>query len=167
MSNFYNDLAIGKRGESLVAAALAARGHIVEDKSEDKAYQFNDIDFLLINKAGQQTTLEVKNDLASERTGNLFIETYNEYNRSHSYKGWFFYCGATYICFIQEHSGKAHIIAFDDLRQAIETKKYREISTSTTKGYLLPVAAVETLPSYFCLLLENNVSRETIGGVKQ
>lgn len=31
--NFINDLAIGKRGEALVAAALTARGHKVEDLS--------------------------------------------------------------------------------------------------------------------------------------
>lgn len=150
MEDFYKDLAVGKRGEKIVAAALAARGHKITDLSDDLAARAKDIDLLLDN-GKQQTTLEIKNDVASERTGNLFIETYNIHNQSHSYKGWFFYCQATYICFLQEQSKAAHIVSFDDVRQAIETNHYREISTASTKGILLPVAALKVMPSYFLL----------------
>ena len=150
MEDFYKDLAVGKRGEKIVAAALAARGHKITDLSNDLAARAKDIDLLLDN-GKQQTTLEIKNDVASERTGNLFIETYNTHNQSHSFKGWFFYCEAAYLCFLQEQSKTAHIVSFDDVRQAIETNKYREISTATTKGILLPVAVLKGMPSYFLL----------------
>lgn len=150
MEDFYKDLAVGKRGEKIVAAALAARGHKITDLSNDLAARAKDIDLLLDN-GKQQTTLEIKNDVASERTGNLFIETYNIHNQSHSNKGWFFYSEAAFLCFLQEQSKAAHIVSFDDVRQAIETNQYREISTASTKGILLPVAALKVMPSYFLL----------------
>lgn len=152
-NDFYLDLADGKRGERLVAAALAARGHKVDDLSDNREYQRKDIDMMLTSPIGQVTTLEVKNDMASERTGNVFIETYNECNKSHAKQGWYFYCCASFICFCQEDSKLGHIISYEDLRQAVETKQYREVSTRSTKGYLLPIEAVKALPSYFCLLL--------------
>ena len=97
MNNFYKDLEKGKIGEVLAAQALTARGHIVEDVSDDWKYRRADIDFLLTNKQGQKTTLEVKTDAASENTGNFFIEYYNSNNKSHSYDGWLNYCAAEYI----------------------------------------------------------------------
>lgn len=150
MEDFYKDLAVGKRGEKIVAAALTARGHKVIDLSDDLAARAKDIDLLLDN-GNQQTTLEIKNDVASERTGNIFIETYNAYNKSHSYKGWFFYCQAIYLCFLQEQSKAAHIVSFDDVRQAIAANHYREVSTATTKGILIPVDELKVMPSYFLL----------------
>ena len=151
MSDFYSDLEVGKRGEKMVAAALAARGHKVKDLSNDLEARRKDIDLLLLNKQQQTTTLEIKNDLASEHTGNVFIETYNEYNKSHSFKGWLFYCEAVYICFVQEVSRKAHIVLLDDLKQELKRNSYRIAHTKETQGYLLPVAALATLPSYFLL----------------
>lgn len=151
MDDFYSDLETGKRGEKMVAAALAARGHFVKDLSNDFEARMNDIDLLLVNKQQQTTTIEIKNDLASERTGNLFIETYNSNNQSHSFKGWFFYCAAEYICFVQEESRKAHIVKLEDIKEELKRNKYRVASTSNSQGYLLPITAVATLPSYFLL----------------
>ena len=151
MNDFYKDLEVGKRGERIVAAALAARGHKITDLSDNLEARRKDIDMLLVNKQNQQTTLEIKNDIASEKTGNLFIETYNEYNRSHSYKGWFFYCEAAFICFLQETSRLAHIVSFDDLKADIEAHTYRVVNTSSTQGYLLPVSALAAIPSYICI----------------
>jgi hypothetical protein len=149
-NNFYNDLAVGKRGEKLVAAALAARGHKITDLSDDREARRNDIDLLLDN-GKQQTTLEIKNDVRSETTGNLYIETYNIHNQSHSLQGWFFYCRAAYICFLQEQSRIAHIVSFDEMKENIKRSVYREVSTASTKGILLPVAAIKEYKSYFAM----------------
>lgn len=149
-----DDLRDGKRGEKIVAAALKARGHKVEDMSDNWEYRQQDIDFIVTNKK-QRTTLEVKSDSASERTGNLFIETYNSNNKSHSYKGWFFYCAAEYICFLQENLKKIHIISFKDLKNNINDHNYRTAYSSNASGYLLPITALANMKSYKCLDLPN------------
>lgn len=100
MPNFYDDLQKGRKGEKMVADALTARGHKVEDVSLSPSYQFRDIDFLLV-KNGKRTTLEVKNDIRSNETGNVFIEETNFNNVSIKYKGWYYYCEAEYLCFLQ------------------------------------------------------------------
>lgn len=73
---FKDDLAVGKRGEKAVAAALLKRGHTITDVSNDAEYQDKDIDFMLC-KNDVVVSLEVKNDIKSNTTGNVFIETYN------------------------------------------------------------------------------------------
>jgi predicted AAA+ superfamily ATPase len=97
---FSDDLAIGKRGENAVAAALLKRGHKVEDLTNIVEYQLKDIDFRLTDKAGITITLEVKNDLKSNRTGNVFVETYNRNNVKRGGDGWICYCDADYLCFV-------------------------------------------------------------------
>ena len=151
MDDFYTDLKRGKKGEKLVIAALEARGHIVSDVSDNWDYRRNDIDLLLVNKQKQQTTLEVKNDQRSETTGNLFIETYNSNNQSHSYKGWFFYCAADYLCFLQEGNKQAHIVSFAELKKNIASNAYRTANSCNATGYLVPLEVVKQLPTYFCL----------------
>lgn len=150
MDDFYSDLKRGKRGERLVINALEARGHKITDLSDDLEARKVDIDLLLDN-GKQQTTLEIKNDQRSETTGNLFIETYNSNNKSHSFKGWLFYCGAKYICFLQENKHSAHIVALDELKANINENSYRTANSSNASGYLVPVEAIKRLPSYYCL----------------
>lgn len=151
MDDFYLDLQRGKRGEKLVSAALAARGHIITDLSDDPEARKNDIDLLLVNKQQQTTTLEIKNDQRSESTGNLFIETYNSNNKSHSFKGWFFYCAAEYLCFLQENKRTAHIVSFAELKKNIAANTYRTANSYNASGYLVPLEVVKQLPTYFCL----------------
>lgn len=100
MENFSESLSCGKIGEEMVAAALQKRGNIVLDVSSCREYQRKDIDFL-VSKNKQKTTLEVKNDRRSEETGNVYIETYNTNNASRNNAGWFFYCEADFLAFVQ------------------------------------------------------------------
>ena len=99
VENFNNDLAIGKRGEKLVIDAMSKRGHTVIDVSEIEEYQDRDID-LILSKNGITINLEVKNDIKSNYTGNVFVEIYNRNNTSRNGLGWFSYCDADYICFV-------------------------------------------------------------------
>lgn len=149
--SFKTDLEIGKRGEKIVIDTLKNRNHNIIDVSDDWNYRRQDIDYIITNKENQTTTLEIKNDVASERTGNVFVETYNEQNTSHSNKGWFFYCRANHICFLQEKSRKAHFILFEDLKTLIDGKKYREAFTANTTGLLVPIGDIKKLPSYLCI----------------
>ena len=148
---FYYDLNDGKRGEAIVKKALEARTHTVIDMSDNAEYRFMDIDFCLSNRKGQQTTLEVKNDLKSESTGNVFVEYQNDNTQSHSYKGWFFYCRAEYICFVQETAHKAHIVLMEELKDDIKANKYRTRRGQNAMGYLVPIEALARLPSYIWL----------------
>ena len=153
MDNFYSDLNRGKQGEVLAAKALAERGHKVIDVSDDWDYRRKDIDFILTNKQGQTTTLEIKTDAASENTGNVFIEYANSNNEKHNYLGWLMYCEAEYIGFIQPNNKKAMIVSFDELKQNIKENSYRIASSSNATGFLMPIGALQAFNSYFSMAL--------------
>lgn len=80
-------------------AALLKRKHYVEDLTDIYEYRRKDIDFRL-SKDGITITLEVKNDIKSNYTGNVFVETYNRNNTTRGGDGWACYCEADYMCFV-------------------------------------------------------------------
>lgn len=151
--NFKKDVERGKVGEELVAAALAARGHKVDNVSDDWEYRRIDIDLLLTSASGSFTTLEVKTDDASERTGNVFVEYANQNNYNHNYQGWYCYCQATYIAFVQQNKHKAHIVSRYDLINNINSNNYRTASSYNACGFLMPITDLVKAPSYFLLEL--------------
>ena len=150
-NDFYNDIRRGKVGEKLFADAYAAAGNKVEDVSDNIDYRRRDIDFIVSNKRGQQTTIEIKTDEASEYTGNVFVEYANNNNKSHDYLGWLMYCEAEYIGFVQPHNRRALIVSFAELSTHIKENSYRCASSSNATGFLMPISALETLKSYFCM----------------
>lgn len=152
-NNFYNDLAIGKRGEKLVAAALAARGHKVEDLSGIYEYQLKDTDFRLTNEEGVSITLEVKNDVKSNYTGNIFVETYNRNNIKRNGQGWFAYCEADYLCFVQEEYNVAHIVDRSELVKNCWNNYYKQKYSEFSRGYIVPIEKLRHYHSYRCLEL--------------
>lgn len=153
MSEFEESLTAGKSGESLFAAALIKRGHSVEDLSNIREYQLKDIDFR-ISKNNQTTTVEVKNDKASEYTGNVFIEIRNRNNRSRNYDGWANYCEADYIAFVQPQSKCAHIVDREELINDCAQGNYRKASGVDAVGYLVPIWKLRQFSTYHCLDLD-------------
>ena len=153
MDNFYSDLNRGKQGEILAAKALEGRGHKVIDVSNDWKYRRKDIDFILTNKQGQTTTIEIKTDAASEYTGNVFIEYTNTNNEQHNYLGWLMYCEAEYIGFIQPNNKKAMIVSLDELKKNIQENSYRIASSYNATGFLMPIGTLQGFNSYFCMAL--------------
>ena len=147
-----NDLANGREGEQLVALALQNKGHNVMDVSEDREYQLRDIDFVL-RKSDQTTTLEVKNDIRSCQTGNVFIETYNRNNRQRNGIGWYYYCEAEFLAFVQQKYAIAHIISRYDLIQLAESGLYRKRQSAEAEGYCIPVSALADCKSYTKIIL--------------
>lgn len=71
----------------------------MEDLTDIYEYRLKDIDFRL-TKNGLTVTLEVKNDIRSNSTGNVFVETYNRNNVKRGGAGWACYCDADYLCFV-------------------------------------------------------------------
>lgn len=150
---FENDLSIGKQGEYLVVSALKQHGHNIVDVSDNAEYRKKDID-IIISKNGVSATVEIKNDLRSNQTGNVFVELTNTNNRSRNGEGWFAYCEADYLCFVQKEMKKAHIVLLDELVRNCLNKRYRIAYSRDTSGYIVPIEALTKYSSYYCLLLE-------------
>lgn len=81
-------------------AALLQKRFVVQDVSDNEAYQRADIDFLIL-KNGKVASLEVKNDIRSNQTNNIFVEETNYNNFARNYAGWLYYSKADYFCFLQ------------------------------------------------------------------
>lgn len=141
---WFEGLSIGKRGEALTMAALTKKGYWVEDVADQREYQQIDIDFIV-----EGTTVEVKNDLKSNYTNNIFVELTNENNYSRGGKGWAHYCEAAFMAFVQEKKGLIHFVERTELLK--EAVRYPIKSSSEASGYCVPVAAIQKLSSYKCL----------------
>jgi len=155
---FEADKQIGQMAEKMVAAALAAKGNRITDVSGDPEYQWKDIDFV-VERREDTTTLEVKNEVKSQRTGNVFLEV-----SSNGGKGWFRKTEAEHIAFAQTDFGIAHIVSMDDLRQAVAAKQYpiMENRWGTAYGFLFPVSHLKQMGSYYKLQLMEEKENESI-----
>lgn len=158
MTDFNTDLKTGKEGEQLFAAAMTARGHKVEDVSDIQEYRNKDIDFIISNKTGS-TTVEVKNDVRSNTTGNVFVETYCQENRSRYGDGWYYYCEADYLAFVQDMKLKAHIVSRYDLVNLCEKNTYRVLHKwdGSSSGYIVPIGDLQKCQSYICIDLKGEI----------
>ena len=161
MTDFYSDNQVGKTGEAAVAAALKAKGHTVEDVSNIYEWQRKDVDFIL-RRNSSSTTLEVKNDVKSNTTGNVYVETYCQENYSRGGAGWYHYCQARYIAFVQMRKQKAHIILYDDLVNLIDTHNYNKLDKwdGSAQGYIVPLTHIKQCQSYYCLNLKGEAAYE-------
>ena len=149
---FQTDLTIGKQGEEMVMSALLKRGHMVVDVSDNAEYRKKDID-IIISKNGKSATIEIKNDLRSNQTGNVYVELTNENNISRYGEGWFCYCDADYLCFVQAEKKQAHIVFRDELVRNCWNNKYRKANSRDTSGYIVPIWQLKQYSSYYCLPL--------------
>lgn len=144
--DFERQNSIGREGEQLVAAALQREGKTITDVAGNPYYQQQDIDFLVTFSSGAQVTLEVKTDLVSEKTGKVFIETMCRNNASRNGKGWYYYCLADFLCFVQPDNGIAHIVKRETLWEMCESGLYKQYESPFSRGYCIPIAALKALP---------------------
>ena len=131
-------------GEYEVKKYLRGRGFKVKDVSDNLYYCARDIDLIATNPStGRSAAIEVKLDARIDDTGNFFIEFENP--RSTNSKGWFNFCEADFIYYIDETSLLTYIIKFDELRHFITTHK-RDLAIKSTSdgsiGYIVPLAAM-------------------------
>lgn len=120
------DLEAGKKGEQLVAAVLQQRGWRLEDVSNISTFQKKDTDFI-ITKDNITTTIEIKTDAQMSRTGNFFIEMCQG-----NKKGWYYYCEAEYLFYLDSTNSIIYIFKLADLRQYINNKG-AELRTALTR----------------------------------
>ena len=154
MSEFEHDLAVGKCGEEKVSSALAAKGHKIQDLSSCREYQEKDLHMLITNKRGETAFIEIKNDVRSNYTGNVFVEYYADNNISRNGQGWFYYCEADFLCFVQETKHVAHIVSREELIRKCNSGAYRTASSQFSRGYIIPIQQLQQYESYYCLNLE-------------
>ena len=131
-------------GEYEVKKFLRGRGIQVEDVSDNPHYWAKDIDLIATNPlTGASAAIEVKLDARINDTGNFFVEFENP--RSKNSKGWFHFCEADFLYYIDSHTYITYIIKIDELRHFIATHK-RELAIKSTFdgsiGYIIPLAAM-------------------------
>lgn len=146
MSNnnfFQQQLAIGKSGEQIVKQFLINRGHNVTDVSNNAAYFKKDIDFIITDTLGFQYFVEVKTDYKLHKSGNLFFES--TYHKSWGdTSGWYDYCEADYIAFLDAVEMKLYIYDFRRGKEYVKKNaEYREFynydDACYREAYLLPI----------------------------
>ena len=131
-------------GEYEVKKFLRGRGIQVEDVSDNPHYWAKDIDLIATNPlTGASAAIEVKLDARINDTGNFFVEFENP--RSKNSKGWFHFCEADFLYYIDSHTYITYIIKIDELRHFIATNK-RDLAIKSTFdgsiGYIVPLAAM-------------------------
>ena len=131
-------------GEYEVKKFLRGRGIQVEDVSDKPQYWAKDIDLIATNPlTGASAAIEVKLDARINDTGNFFVEFENP--RSKNSKGWFHFCEADFLYYIDSHTYITYIIKIDELRHFIATHK-RDLAIKSTFdgsiGYIVPLAAM-------------------------
>ena len=131
-------------GENEVKKFLRSRGIQVEDVSDNPHYWAKDIDLIATNPiTGKTAAIEIKLDARIDDTGNFFIEFENP--RSKNSKGWFHFCEADFLYYIDSHTYITYIIKIDELRRFIATNK-RDLAIKSTFdgsiGYIVPLAAM-------------------------
>lgn len=139
MSKFQRDLEEAKKGEQKVRQLLEDKGWIVQDVSDEKEYQQQDIDFI-ITKDGRTHTIEVKYDGLIAATGNFFLELQS----SMEYKtpGWFSICQADMVFYVDKQNNVVHIFSMKDMKEFVEKVWCRLVHTNadhankTTQGRL-------------------------------
>lgn len=112
------------------------------------------------HKGESMNGVEIKHDKRAKETGNLYIETAE---KSHPDKPYFVRSGIyrednTWLWAIGDYE-RIFILSKKQLQWAHKLKKYQEVITETSKGFLLPIADCEKF--YAMKILEVKNEEET------
>ena len=133
-------------GELRAYNYLQDNGWTVQDVTRDEAYFDKDID-LVAYKGSERLTVEVKWDSRIATTGNMFIETVTDIDKSKS--GWFLFCQADFIYYGDSVNQLFYVFKTDDLRQFVSTHlmeerkapdyNYKGVLKKVSQGMLVPI----------------------------
>lgn len=79
------------------------------------------------------------------------METYNRNNTSRGGDGWFCYCDADYICFVQENYKIGHIVSREELIKCCWRNWYRQKTSEFSCGYIVPIEKLKYYRTYHCI----------------
>lgn len=119
---FTENLKEGRVGEDIAVKYLSSLGLAVRDVSREPSYFSKDIDLIATFEGGGQMTVEVKADAKISQTGNVCIELVG--NRAKNKLGWFYYCEATHLFFVDVNSSVCHCVRREELQELYENKKH-------------------------------------------
>lgn len=142
--DFYKDIERGKIGEEMFIEQEKADGATVIDVRDNQTFRALDTDFILVDSSfgDRLVTVEVKTDYKSEQTGNVFIETYNT---STGKDGWWYYCKAEYLVFVQPLSRVAHIVPRLNIPKLT---RYDVGYCGSQEGRLVPICRLAQVEGY-------------------
>ena len=133
-------------GELKAYKLLSDNNWVVQDLTRCEQYYDKDID-LSITDGHRSYTIEVKWDNVISRTGNMFIETFTDLDKSK--QGWFLFCEADYIFYGDSKNNLFHIFRTQNLRDYISNHTTPERKApdynkrgklkKISQGYIVPI----------------------------
>ena len=136
-AKFHSDLAVGHKGEIKVANVL--KRHYVADRfsrqDADKTF-----DFRLFYKSGKVQTFEVKTDLRSKTTGNVYLE----YSCSNKDSGLETTKAARWAILLP-HRKEIFVFCPTKMKKYLAESKHKTVAGGDRKavnGFVVPIAAL-------------------------
>lgn len=142
--SFNQDIERGKVGEEMFATYEKAQGATVIDVRAQQEFRELDTDFILVDASfgDRIITVEVKTDYKSEKTDNVFVETYNTYTGKN---GWWYYCKAEYLVFVQPDSRLAHVVPRENMPRLTQ---FEVGYCGNQEGRLVPICRLAQVEGY-------------------
>ena len=98
-----------------------------------------------ITKGESLSRIEIKNDRLMESTGNLYIEFAEKDKNGNFQPSGVFRKDNTLIWWVGDYK-KAFLISKRMLNKFYKTRKFKEIETATSKGFLIPISYIDNNP---------------------
>lgn len=121
---FEKKMKSGKYAENIFKVVIEDRGNSFIDVSNDKTYQKQDTDFIVLNRNLKQTLVEVKGDLKADGTNNIALEDYHERGKNNYEAGWIHKCKANYICYLVPQRNKFYVLDWSKKDKMISFSKH-------------------------------------------
>ena len=136
----------GRQGELLAQQMFEAWGYSVEDVSGNPEYYYRGDLLLTSPTTGAQRVVEVKWDGVIATTGNLYLETWNQYSRKQNCNGWWVFCGADYLAYGDATNRKFYLFDMAQLKERVaQLSLAQRRCGQDSEGFILPLAQVEDL----------------------
>lgn len=108
----------GRAGELLFSQIMSSRNYEVQDVSNNPAYWYKDIDFIITSPtSGKTCTFEVKWDSRISATGNLYLELTSAHSKGG--QGWYNFCQADFLVYGDAVNQVFYIIPFAALKERV------------------------------------------------
>lgn len=136
----------GRQGELYFMQLMKNNGFKVKDVSWDSEYFYKG-DALITNpNTGNTRVFEIKTDNVINRSGNLYLETYNIHSEKQGCKGWFEFCKCDYLAYMDAVARKVYIFSLEALKERVaQIKPPLGRCGLDSEGYKMPLSKCKDL----------------------